>query len=497
MRTLLFCTSYAETHHEWDSRWGMWLKAISQSGLRFDQLLIVDDGSPTLPNWPDVETVQLGIDKLSARKACLHHFQDRLGRKANGQPFPGWYRSFAHAVGYGIDAGFDRIIHVESDAFLLSRRAVDFFNTCSRGWVAMWCPTHRWPESTLQVINRDSFSGCADFFSQPYSAHLTKPYSPIEKLLPITTVDKSLVGDRYGELGDTVPYGADYVSQIRWGQPEKYYWWLNDVLNTQGGEMATLNAVPLTDNYERVEEDLKHGGVDYLSFFTFLDRELCPEGYLEIGTEEGNSLSRISCDAICIDPMFRLNKSVIGRREKMLFFQSKSDEFFRNNDPRHLLSKIDLAFLDGLHMFEALLRDFINFERSSHPNSLAILHDCLPLNTRMTSRDHLLGPTTEDVATKGFWTGDVWKVLPILKQYRPDLNIVLVDCPPTGLVLCRGMNRESGVLADSFKSIVDQFKQVTLDAFGLETLWRCFPLLDSRRIMEDPRAFCELYRFRI
>ena len=49
MRTLAFCTSYAESKSAWTERWGRWMRAMTCSGLQFDQLLIVDDGSPVLP----------------------------------------------------------------------------------------------------------------------------------------------------------------------------------------------------------------------------------------------------------------------------------------------------------------------------------------------------------------------------------------------------------------------------------------------------------------
>ncbi len=33
-----------------------------------------------------------------------------------------------------------------------------------------------------------------------------------------------------------------------------------------------------------------------------------------------------------------------------------------------------------------------------------------------------------------YWTGDVWKLIPILQRYRPDLQLTLFDAPPSGLV---------------------------------------------------------------
>ncbi len=174
----------------------------------------------------------------------------------------------------------------------------------------------------------------------------------------------------------------------------------------------------------------------------------------------------------------------------------QSSDFFQKYDPRLLLDKIDLGFLDGLHQFEALLKDFINFERHSHSGSLALMHDCLPLNIRMTSRHQQPGDKDEDVETRAFWTGDVWRILPILKEYRPDLQIFFLDCPPTGLVLCSGLDHRSDVLLYAYERIIEQYVSLDLERFGFDRLWKLFPMLDSRQILANPRQFCEHFRFR-
>ena len=498
MKTLVFCTSYAEALGVWEQRCGAWMKAILHSGLKFDKILIVDDGSPILPTWPQVTIVSPGqYDDLMSGGVSIHHFDNRCGRDVDGQPFPGWYRSFAYAIMCGIRGGFDRIIHIESDAFLISRRAVGFFNECDSGWVSLWCRSYQWPESTMQIINKDSFKAAEEFFSRPYSDYTGQPYMPMEKLLPITSINKNLVGDRYGELYDSVPLGADYVSQVRWGQPQSYYWWLENPASETFRNPKSWDLSQIEHQYSCDDQAvLEHRGVSYLEFLAFLDREMCPLGYLEIGTENGASLSRMSCDALSVDPRFRIDQNVIGRREKTFFFQKTSDDFFRDHDPRVFLQHLDLSMLDGLHHFEALLRDFINFERNSHIGSIALLHDCIPLNIRMTSRNHEIGPVSEDESTRGFWTGDVWRVLLILAEFRPELNVVVVDCPPTGLVLCSGLDSTSDVLSRSFKEIVNRYMKVDLAGVGLERLRKVKPMLSSRKIIADPKAFCERFRFR-
>ena len=69
-------------------------------------------------------------------------------------------------------------------------------------------------------------------------------------------------------------------------------------------------------------------------------------------------------------------------------YQITSDAFFKDVDAISSLGgSPDIAFLDGMHLFEFLLRDFYNTESICDPSSVMILHDCLPLNEAMAHRD--------------------------------------------------------------------------------------------------------------
>ena len=251
------------------------------------------------------------------------------------------------------------------------------------------------------------------------------------------------------------------------------------------------------DKYLRdIAGDFTHSGVDYREFLRFLDEQLCPISYLEIGTHQGDSVRSINCDVLCIDPNFMVDRNIVNKRAKTLLFQMTSDDFFLAHDPRDFLGDLDLGFLDGLHYFENLLRDFINFERHSHPGSMALLHDCLPLNTRMAGQLQNTGPESEPLETRSFWTGDVWRILPILREFRPDLDIVVLDCPPTGLVLCSGLDHRSTTLMYAYDRIVAKYTALELEKYTLRRLWDTFPILNSRRVLAEPLTFCERYIFR-
>ena len=230
---------------------------------------------------------------------------------------------------------------------------------------------------------------------------------------------------------------------------------------------------------------LRHKGVDYLDFLEAIANFLVPSSYLEIGTQNGASLARFECDALCIDPTFQLSGSPTGSRKRTFFFQMCSDAFFAEYDLNQFFPRgIDIAFLDGMHQCESLLNDFINTEHYCHHRSLILLHDCLPVNLRMAERSERVDDA-EDPSTRFWWTGDVWRLVPILKKYRPDLRIHYLDCPPTGLVAVTNLNPASNTLLNHVYSILDEFSEIDLFSYGLNHLWSLYPTLNSREIIGE------------
>src|SRR5215212_8626761 len=167
----------------------------------------------------------------------------------------------------------------------------------------------------------------------------------------------------------------------------------------------------MSSDVQVVRSPNRLAGENYLVLLKAIHTHLKPRTYLEIGSEEGISLSRAECASIAVDPAFKLNRDVILTKPSLHLYQTTSDAFFRIFDPKAVLGdSIEFAFLDGMHFCEFLLRDFINTEKHCRPNSIIALHDCVPRDTLMTRRVQ---------PPPGAWTGDVWKTVPILKQYRP------------------------------------------------------------------------------
>lgn len=82
-----------------------------------------------------------------------------------------------------------------------------------------------------------------------------------------------------------------------------------------------------------------------------------------------------------------------------------SDDFFENN-------KIffDVFFIDGLHIYEQVIRDINNSIKFLNEGGCVILHDCLPRDNK-----EQFVPRCKNV-----WTGDVWKAI---VKYRTFQNL--------------------------------------------------------------------------
>jgi hypothetical protein len=406
-KTLVFCTAYtgrtANPWEGWDVRYKRWLRAIRLSELDYDQILIVDDGSPTLPRWPNTAVLTVLPSGQPTADVVVFHFPDNLGRPA-GYDYPGWYRSFTFAADYAKAFGFEKIVHIESDAFLISRRMQLYCNSITNDWVTFMGPRHNYPETGIQVIAGDGLERFYSISALPYSEFRGKP---VETLLPFTRVESRFVGDRFGEYLSYVPPDADWAMQtyIPSAFSDEYHWWIRD-------RRMKEERMPYQ---KEVGPVLTHTGVYYLEFMRGLSTALATRTYFEIGTDTGETLKAVRCDAVCVDPHFKVTQNVLEGRRRAHFFQTTPDDFFSHYSLNTFLpGGVDLAFLDGLHHFEALLRDFMNTERQCHDRSVVLLHDCLPLNERMAERVFRYDET-EHGSTRQHWTGDVWKLLPFAR----------------------------------------------------------------------------------
>ena len=174
---------------------------------------------------------------------------------------------------------------------------------------------------------------------------------------------------------------------------------------------------------------LRPNGTSYYLMLRSLHRYLRPRTYLEIGFKHGRSaaLALPSTRVIAVDPRPRQAIAVQGRLHLETvtsdeFFTDQQGEILRANRP------VDLAFIDGLHTFDQVVRDFFNVARCCHWSSIVLIHDCLPRRYKDAT----------SVETGSEWAGEVWKAVYLLTRERRDLRVCVSSVGPTGLAVIAG-----------------------------------------------------------
>lgn len=189
------------------------------------------------------------------------------------------------------------------------------------------------------------------------------------------------------------------------------------------------------------EEEKVQGKIPFHTVLSLIHEGLQPSLYLEIGVRSGHSLELAKCQAIGVDPSPEITRPLQSSARIM---EMTSDEFFDEHAGDALKGAPDLVFIDGMHLFEYALRDLMNAERFCSPASLVVFDDVFPSHPVQASRSR----------RTHVWMGDVWKILPCLKRYRPDLFIQAIDASPSALLLVSGLNAKNKVLWDQYNSIV-------------------------------------------
>jgi len=244
----------------------------------------------------------------------------------------------------------------------------------------------------------------------------------------------------------------------------------------------------LTISDEPTNRPEYHQGPQYYDFMSALSQKRGTVRYLEVGVNEGRLLSMIySKVAVGVDPNFILSHNVTMNKECTTLISATSDRFFSSCEPLRVLGgSPDLVFLDGLHAFEFLLRDFMNSEAISSSASLIVMHDCLPLDDIMTTRSiEDWQSLTMGTKYQGYWTGDVWKLIPILRTFRPDLRITFVDCPPTGLVCISNLDPSSTVLRENYFKIIDTFGPIVSSPSEIDKLYSSIHLVSGHTVLKE------------
>jgi hypothetical protein len=214
--------------------------------------------------------------------------------------------------------------------------------------------------------------------------------------------------------------------------------------------------------------------VHYLRFLKGIHRALQPPTYLEIGIRNGGSLALSRSRSVGVDPAYNVRAELACPVE---LHRTTSDEFFERPEPLgHFGGEpAALSFIDGMHLFEYVLRDFVNVERHSAWWSVTVFDDILPRTTDEANRER----STQS------WTGDVFKIIPVLERERPDLLCLRVGTQPTGLLLVLGSDPADEHLAARVAALTEEW--VVPDPQDVpDDLLQRDGVLDPQAVLEAP-----------
>jgi tetratricopeptide (TPR) repeat protein len=196
------------------------------------------------------------------------------------------------------------------------------------------------------------------------------------------------------------------------------------------------------------------GGEYYFKILARIHAELRPRTYVEIGVFRGESLALAAAptQAIGVDPQPQIG---VPLQPNQRLFVTTSDAFFSEHDVAAEFGglPVDLAFIDGMHHFEFALRDFVNLERYCTRDSTILIHDCYPLDRETARRD----------GEPPFWSGDIWRLIVLLKKHRPDLAVHTIGAPPTGLGIVRNLDPDSRFLAENHDRLCAELMALDFD----------------------------------
>jgi hypothetical protein len=206
----------------------------------------------------------------------------------------------------------------------------------------------------------------------------------------------------------------------------------SDAINVASGAQADADYA-----YHSALSASRFPGPNYLANLQLIHDHLKADTYLEIGVAGGASLAMAgeNCHAIGIDPGFTISRSIAAWAK---LFYLPSDDYFAQHDTKALLGgkPVELSFIDGLHTFDQVFRDLVNVMPFLSTSSHVVLHDVYPVHA----------VTAERVRKSVFWTGDVWKVTFLVREFLPELQFTTIPTAPSGLFLIKGFSGKAPVI---------------------------------------------------
>lgn len=316
-----------------------------------------------------------------------------------------------------------------------------------------WCDQQYVAEQNRRLTDNSSLSIAIKFARDLFASHRWQEARDICRLLNATHPDDIEVTRllRLCATADEIPEAAP---PQRWAM---YFAAIADVHALLGdpeeAERGWQRALELNPKLDSAREGLAKAsmpGPDHYVMLNHLHNVLQPGLYLEVGVDQGRSIAAAQppTHVVGIDPKPHINTPP---RAECNLLPIASDDFFASNRASELLSSgIDLAFIDGLHEFQQIVRDFWHVERYCKEDATIVLHETIPYDDYSATQT----PQTS------WWAGDVWKLIPLLQSARPDLEMFVIRTPPSGLTVIRDLKSTPVTSLEDFEKQAREFAEL-------------------------------------
>ena len=164
------------------------------------------------------------------------------------------------------------------------------------------------------------------------------------------------------------------------------------------------------------------------------------KSYLEIGVSQGVTFNAVNVETKTgVDPDFQFDWQARHDGVKTRLLSLGSDQFFAEEPAA---SCFDLIFIDGLHTYDQTYRDLQNALLHSHPGTVILIDDTIPVDAYSCCRDQDEAIGLREQSTgiaNAMWHGDTYKIMPFIHLFHPAYHYcTLIDQGNPQTLLWRG-----------------------------------------------------------
>ncbi|CAH0280820.1 class I SAM-dependent methyltransferase [Roseomonas sp. CECT 9278] len=157
--------------------------------------------------------------------------------------------------------------------------------------------------------------------------------------------------------------------------------------------------------------------------------------YLEIGVQKGHTFRTVTIEQrVGVDPRFQFDTAAVANETTTLHAMT-SDRFFAEAAGTR---PFDIVFIDGLHVFEQVVRDLTNAVAWTGWDSAILIDDTIPIDvySALPVQRDAIRMRQQAGGRGGQWHGDVFKIAFLIHDFFPFLDYRTIDGTDNPQTLC-------------------------------------------------------------